>query len=117
MKRRLITTLVLRNQRLRRRLTQAVGTIAGGGFLGGAVFAYFFDPKSGKRRRHAARDRTAAFFRRPAGMTSGKAKLALDKAVGLAHEARKSLNGDEVEERTSVKSKSKKAEKAGAKTT
>jgi hypothetical protein len=33
-----------------------------GGALG-ALLAYFLDPRSGKRRRHLAFDRTAAFFR------------------------------------------------------
>jgi len=33
-----------------------------GGALG-ALAAYFFDPESGKRRRHVALDRTAGFFR------------------------------------------------------
>ena len=32
--------------------------------MGGAAFAYFLDPVSGRRRRHTARDRTAALARR-----------------------------------------------------
>jgi osmotically-inducible protein OsmY len=30
----------------------------------GAALMYFFDPRNGKRRRHVAADRSAAFFRR-----------------------------------------------------
>ena len=39
-----------------------MGVFAFGGALG-ALVAYFFDPNSGRRRRHTLRDRTAAFFR------------------------------------------------------
>jgi hypothetical protein len=39
-----------------------MGVFAFGGALG-ALLAYFFDPENGKRRRHVAVDRTAAFFR------------------------------------------------------
>ena len=39
-----------------------MGVFAFGGALG-ALLAYLFDPENGKRRRHVAVDRTAAFFR------------------------------------------------------
>src|SRR2546430_9151768 len=40
----------------------AMGVFAVGGALG-ALLAYFFDPNSGRRRRHALRDRAASFVR------------------------------------------------------
>ena len=96
MKKRMFMAMVLRNRRIRRRLARFVASLTGGGAVAGAVIAFFFDPQNGRRRRHMARDRTAAFFRRPAKRATrvarGKAILARDKAAGLT-QARKSLNG------------------------
>jgi hypothetical protein len=52
-----------------------------------AAATYFFDPQNGKRRRHMARDRAAALFRRLGrrGERAGRAVAA--EATGLAAKA------------------------------
>ena len=53
----------------------------------GAALAYFFDPQSGKRRRHVTVDRIGGFFRRR-GRDLGRAGRAVtSEAHGLAKKA------------------------------
>jgi hypothetical protein len=59
--------------------------IAGG--AAGAAGAYFLDPNNGRRRRHIARDRIGAFFRRGAAETQRRAEYVKGQAVGAAYEA------------------------------
>lgn len=57
----------------------------------GAGAAYFLDPDNGTRRRHMARDRGLAFFRRPAKRAVAgaerQARYAAGVAKGVAHQA------------------------------
>jgi gas vesicle protein len=57
------------------------------GGVAGAAAQFFFDPHSGKRRRHVARDRTMAFFRRGSRELGQKARYAEGVAEGLTHKA------------------------------
>lgn len=52
--------------------------------VAGAAVAYFFDPQSGRRRRHMARDQTRSFFRRK-GRHAARAVAA--ETYGLAMKA------------------------------
>jgi len=56
-------------------------------FLAGAAVAYFFDPQSGKGRRHTLRDRSVALLRRSGRRAAGKAKYVAGQAEGVAAEA------------------------------
>jgi osmotically-inducible protein OsmY len=49
----------------------------------GALIAYFFDPESGRRRRHVTYDRTTAFFRRRGGRT---ARAVASQAYGVSQQ-------------------------------
>jgi osmotically-inducible protein OsmY len=53
----------------------------------GAVLAWFFDPRSGRRRRHTARDRVFAFVRRRAREAERARRGAAAKAYGLKQKA------------------------------
>jgi hypothetical protein len=55
--------------------------------VAGAIGQFFLDPHQGKRRRHIARDRTAAFFRRRSRGVVQKAKYAEGMAEGAAYKA------------------------------
>ncbi len=48
---------------------------------------YFFDPQSGKRRRHVTRNRIAAFFRRSWRRTARTAHISAAYGSGLAKHA------------------------------
>jgi osmotically-inducible protein OsmY len=50
----------------------------------GAALAYFFDPQSGRRRRHVARDKTVSFFRRKGRRA---ARAVASETYGLAMKA------------------------------
>jgi hyperosmotically inducible protein len=60
-------------------------------FLTGAGAAYFLDPKTGKRRRHVARDRLLRALRLLRHGAVKKAKLAGGRARGLAAIARRGV--------------------------
>jgi hypothetical protein len=60
-------------------------------FLAGAGAAYFFDPETGKRRRHVARDRALRAFRQLQRGAVKKAKLAGGHAYGLAAVGRRAV--------------------------
>jgi osmotically-inducible protein OsmY len=48
----------------------------------GATLAYFFDPQSGRRRRHVARDKTVSLFRRK-GRHAARAVAAETRALSM----------------------------------
>jgi osmotically-inducible protein OsmY len=53
----------------------------------GAAFAWFFDPRSGTRRRHTARDRFFAFFRRGARKAERAGRSVAAEAYGVKQKA------------------------------
>jgi len=52
-----------------------------------ALLTYFLDPQRGRRRRHVARDRTAAAVRRLARTGDRRRRYLSGKAAGIAHRA------------------------------
>jgi hypothetical protein len=60
-------------------------------FLAGAGAAYFFDPETGKRRRHVARDRSLRALRRLQRGSVKKVKLVGGHARGLAAITRRAV--------------------------
>jgi osmotically-inducible protein OsmY len=65
-------------------------------FLAGAGTAYFFDPETGKKRRHEARDRSLRALRRLSRLGVKKAKLAGGHAYGAAAVARRAVSKQDV---------------------
>jgi BON domain len=61
---------------------------AAGGMTVGALLAYFLDPKSGRRRRHTARDRATSRLRRGGRRAAARARRAQSHAVGIARRSR-----------------------------
>jgi osmotically-inducible protein OsmY len=59
----------------------------GGGVLAGVGLAYFLDPKSGRRRRHALRDRTFGGLRRAARKTARTGRGAVVATGALTKKA------------------------------
>jgi osmotically-inducible protein OsmY len=57
--------------------------------LAGLAGAYFFDPRSGARRRNVTRDRVLAFLRRGERKAEQQARYAQGVAQGVAHKAEK----------------------------
>lgn len=57
---------------------------AAGGIALGAILAYFLDPRAGRRRRHATRDRALSRVRRGERRAVGRARRAESHAVGIA---------------------------------
>ena len=55
-----------------------------GGAAFGAILAFFLDPKAGRRRRHAARDRVLSRARRGERRALARARRAESHAVGIA---------------------------------
>jgi osmotically-inducible protein OsmY len=55
--------------------------------LAGAAGAFLLDPQSGRRRRHVARARMAAFLRRGSRQAARKARYAEGTAEGMLHRA------------------------------
>jgi osmotically-inducible protein OsmY len=64
--------------------TKAVGAAGAVGLAAG----YFLDPDSGRRRRHIARDRAFALFRRGAGRTRREAEYRVHQAEGMVEAAK-----------------------------
>jgi hypothetical protein len=54
----------------------------------GALFLYFLDPQSGRRRRHVARDRTLALFRHGGRRATRAGRHLAADAYGAAQRAR-----------------------------
>ena len=71
--------------RLRRRSARELAAVAASALAAGVALEFFFDPRSGKRRRHLVRDRTTAAFRRRARKVERQAHYEAGKMVGLAH--------------------------------
>lgn len=57
---------------------------AAGGVALGAILAFFLDPRAGRRRRHAARDRVLSRARRGERRALARARRAESHAVGIA---------------------------------
>jgi hypothetical protein len=70
------------------RILMAPVVLAG---FAGAAAEYLFDPHSGKRRRHVARDRLGAFFRRRSREAERKASYAQGFAAGAPHRLRQAV--------------------------
>ena len=63
-----------------------------GGFGAGIALMYFLDPEQGKRRRVMLRDQLAKWTRLAGETVSGRAKDLSNRAVGAAHEMRKTVS-------------------------
>lgn len=78
-----------RSRRTSDRVTEhSARELAAVGVLGlavGFVLQFFLDPRSGRRRRHLARDRATAAFRRRARRVERHTHYKAGKVVGLAH--------------------------------
>src|ERR687892_857707 len=75
-----------------RRANDAGGSMrAKTAFLAGAGAAYFFDPETGKRRRHVARDRSLSALRHLQRGAVKKVKLAGGHARGVAAISRRAV--------------------------
>jgi hypothetical protein len=66
------------------RRASASAPAAVGGAVFGAILAFFLDPKAGRRRRHAARDRVLSRARRGERRALARARRAESHAVGIA---------------------------------
>jgi len=62
----------------------APAAAAAGGVALGAILAFFLDPRAGRRRRHAARDRALSRARRGERRALARARRAESHAVGIA---------------------------------
>ena len=62
----------------------APAAAAAGGVALGAILAFFLDPRAGRRRRHAARDRVLSRARRGERRALARARRAESHAVGIA---------------------------------
>jgi hypothetical protein len=66
--------------------------------LAGAAAQFFLDPHNGKRRRHEARDRGGAFFRRRSRELGQKARYAQGVAEGVPHRVAATASGKQAAE-------------------
>src|SRR5262245_45715053 len=66
-----------------------------GAFVVGAGLAYMFDPQSGKRRRHALRDRSVAVVRRVGRRSVRKTKYVARHVEGVAAQAADAVSRQE----------------------
>lgn len=64
-----------------------MGFLAVGGALG-ALLAYFFDPNSGRRRRHTLRDRVGGAFRSGERRAGRAGRAAAAEAYGLSQKVK-----------------------------
>ncbi len=69
----------------RRRSVGQLAAVAGSGLAAGIVLEFFLDPRSGRRRRNLARDRTKGALRRRKRVIERQAHYDAGKVVGLAH--------------------------------
>jgi osmotically-inducible protein OsmY len=65
------------------RTSWPLAAMAGGGVALGALLEYFVDPKDGRRRRHAARDRAMARLRRTERRAAMRVRRTEAHAVGV----------------------------------
>jgi osmotically-inducible protein OsmY len=75
------------------RMPWALVATAGGGVALGALLGHFFDPQSGRRRRHTARDRAMARVRRTERRAVRRARLTEAHAVGVVRRTVNSRRG------------------------
>jgi osmotically-inducible protein OsmY len=75
----------------RRRATERVA-VAALGLLAGVALEYYLDPRSGRRRRHAVRERAVARVRRRRQLLERQVRYEAGKVVGLAHQAAKAAS-------------------------
>ena len=68
----------------RRSASSMFAAAAAGGLALGALLEYFLDPKTGRRRRHTARDRALSRLRRGERRAMTRARRAESHAVGVA---------------------------------
>ena len=66
------------------RASASAPAAAAGGAAFGAILAFFLDPRAGRRRRHAARDRVLSRARRGERRALARARRAESHAVGIA---------------------------------
>jgi osmotically-inducible protein OsmY len=59
----------------------------GVGLVLGTIAAWFLDPSAGTRRRHLARDRTLAFFRRGTRRSARVGRMVASEAYGMKQKA------------------------------
>ena len=90
-----ITSILSRRRRRRRAIGKAGHWGAPALIAGGVAATYFLDPDEGKRRRHVARDRFLAFFRRGGRKAAQRATRAGAATSGLAHRAAHSVRREE----------------------
>jgi hypothetical protein len=76
---------VFRTSRARGRARVRSAGTALASAVGGAVVAFFFDPRSGRRRRHAARDRVLSRARRTERKAVVGARRAEWRLIGAGH--------------------------------
>jgi predicted exporter len=78
-----------RSRRASHRVTahsaRELAAVAALGLAAGVVLEFFFDPRSGRRRRHLVYDRATAAFRRRARQVERHTHYEAGKVVGLAH--------------------------------
>jgi osmotically-inducible protein OsmY len=75
---------------------RATGALAGAALVAGAWF--FLDPQQGARRRHAARDRTAAMLRARKREAVRKARYAEGVAQGMAYRAGQAVTSPDADQ-------------------
>jgi hypothetical protein len=73
-----------RSRRDRLRTFSMLAAAVACGLVAGALAEYFLDPRTGRRRRHTARDRTLSRLRRGERRTMRRARRAESHAVGVA---------------------------------
>jgi hyperosmotically inducible periplasmic protein len=67
------------------RSARELAAVAALGLAAGVVLEFFLDPRSGRRRRHLARDRATAALRRRARRVERHTHYETGRVVGLAH--------------------------------
>ena len=86
-----------RGSRRRRRGRSTAATLVAG--AAGALAEFFLDPQDGKRRRHVARDKIAAFVRRRGRDAAGAVQYAGGVAQGAAQQVTPGGGRPDAEER------------------
>jgi hypothetical protein len=71
--------------RLRERSAPELAAVAAFALAAGVALEFFFDPRSGTRRRRQLRDRTSGAIRRRARRVERRAHYEAGKVVGLGH--------------------------------
>ena len=82
----------------RQRSAGQLAAVAGSGLVAGIVLEFFLDPRSGRRRRNLARDRTLGALRRRRRVIERHAHYEAGKVVGLAHAITHHEHGPELDD-------------------